>query len=331
MLALSAIIVTGAAVRLTGSGLGCSDWPSCEEGEFVASLSFHPMVEFVNRLITGLVSFAVALAVLGSIRRTPRRKDLTAWSWSLVAGVVAQIIIGAAVTLSELKYSVVAVHFLVSMALVAASTLLVHRSREGDGPRIPVVGPWSRRLAPVLGALLYATFLQVPFTALRAAFADRRFLLAALVLKQRRGRGRRGGLPPVEGRQLLARRIPGDQEGAAAQAGGLWLDQTQHKLRRDRRVDGAPAFPQHLGGGRGGIRIGDRRHPAFGLDQRLGREAGRDLRREPGGGLRSLLADRGLNRQREDQSKDDPAVHGVSVLASAMWARRPAAATQPTR
>lgn len=148
---LALIIVTGASVRLTGSGLGCTDWPLCEQGEPVAPLEFHPMVEFVNRLITGLVSAAVILAVLGSMRRTPRRADLTRWSWVLVAGVVVQIVIGAFVTLSELKYSVVAVHFLVSMALVWAAVVLVHKARDAaaddamlDGGAQPPPRAWSR-------------------------------------------------------------------------------------------------------------------------------------------------------------------------------------------
>ena len=63
------IVVTGAAVRLTGSGLGCTDWPNCEDGRLVAPLELHPMVEFVNRMITGLVSLAVMVAVLGSLVR----------------------------------------------------------------------------------------------------------------------------------------------------------------------------------------------------------------------------------------------------------------------
>ena len=63
---LTAIVITGASVRLTGSGLGCSDWPNCEEDQFVASLEYHAMIEFVNRLVTGVVAVAVILAVLGS-------------------------------------------------------------------------------------------------------------------------------------------------------------------------------------------------------------------------------------------------------------------------
>ena len=132
VIALSAIIVTGAGVRLTGSGLGCTDWPTCEENQFHPPLEFHAMIEFVNRLITGLVSAAVIAAVLGSLRRNPRRKDLTRWSWSLVVGVVAQILIGALVVFSELSYSTVAVHFLVSMVLVWAAMVLWDRAGRAD-------------------------------------------------------------------------------------------------------------------------------------------------------------------------------------------------------
>ena len=145
LVALCLIVVTGAAVRLTGSGLGCSDWPTCEEDKFVAPLELEPMVEWVNRMITGLVSLAVIFAVLGSLVRRPRRHDLTRWSLALVAGVFAQIIIGAVVTLSDLKYSVVALHFLVSMGLVWAATVLVELAGRPDGPdgTPPAPRPWS--------------------------------------------------------------------------------------------------------------------------------------------------------------------------------------------
>ena len=63
---LALIIVTGAAVRLTGSGLGCPEWPNCTKGSFASSSSdYHTTVEFANRVVTGLVSFAVIVAVLG--------------------------------------------------------------------------------------------------------------------------------------------------------------------------------------------------------------------------------------------------------------------------
>lgn len=139
LLALAFIIVTGAAVRLTGSGLGCSDWPTCEQDRFVAPLEFHPMVEFVNRLITGLVSIAVILAVLGSLVRVPRRRDLTWLSIGLVLGVIAQIILGAIVVKVELDPLSVIGHFLVSVVLVADAVVLHERAGHGAGRGTPVV------------------------------------------------------------------------------------------------------------------------------------------------------------------------------------------------
>lgn len=130
---LAFIIVTGAAVRLTGSGLGCSDWPTCEQDQFVAEFDdLHAMVEFVNRVITGLVSLAVIAAVLGSMWRTPRRRDLTMWSWGLVAGVIAQIILGALVVREHLPPELVMGHFLVSMVLVWNAMVLHHRAGLPD-------------------------------------------------------------------------------------------------------------------------------------------------------------------------------------------------------
>jgi len=147
------IAVTGAAVRLTGSGLGCSDWPTCEQGRVVAPLELHPMVEFVNRTITGLVSVAVALAVLGSLRRSPRRRDLTWLSLGLVAGVVLQIVLGGLVVLFELSPVLVQAHFVASMLLIADAVVLHHRAGQPDGPTRPVVGDPLRRLAAGLVAL----------------------------------------------------------------------------------------------------------------------------------------------------------------------------------
>lgn len=139
IVALGAIIVTGAAVRLTGSGLGCSDWPNCEDDQLVAPLEFHALVEFVNRLITGVVSVAVILAVLGSLRRVPRRRDLTAWSLGLVVGVLAQIVLGAVVVIFHLDPRLVIGHFLVSMVLLWNAVVLHHRAGHDGSPAMAVV------------------------------------------------------------------------------------------------------------------------------------------------------------------------------------------------
>src|SRR5687767_15274529 len=77
LVALCFIVVTGGAVRVTGSGLGCPDWPTCAEGRVVAPLETHAMIEFINRMVTGLVSVMVIVAVLAALLRQPRRRDLT--------------------------------------------------------------------------------------------------------------------------------------------------------------------------------------------------------------------------------------------------------------
>lgn len=152
---LCGIVVTGAAVRLTGSGLGCRDWPKCSSNRFVAPWEFKAQVEFINRLITGIVSVAVILAVGGSLIRSPRRRDLTRWSWALVGGVIAQIVIGAFVTKSDLKYSVVGVHFLASMVLVWAATVLVAKAgRPDDAPARGSRPRWAALLSLAAVAVL---------------------------------------------------------------------------------------------------------------------------------------------------------------------------------
>lgn len=141
LIALAVIIISGGAVRLTGSGLGCTDWPTCEDNQIVAPNEYHAMVEFGNRMFTGAVSIAVALAVLGSLVRVPRRRDLTRLSWGLVAGVFAQILIGGIVVRTELNTSAVSAHFLVSMVLVANAVVLHHRAgHDGGAGRLAVTG-----------------------------------------------------------------------------------------------------------------------------------------------------------------------------------------------
>lgn len=136
-----AIVITGASVRLTGSGLGCTDWPNCEEDQFVASADYHALIEFGNRLFTGAVGIAVILAVLGSLRREPRRPALVRWSFGLVAGVLAQAILGAFVVRSELAPQMTMAHFLLSMVLLWNATVLVEKAREPEEPERRQPGP----------------------------------------------------------------------------------------------------------------------------------------------------------------------------------------------
>jgi heme a synthase len=124
------IVVTGGAVRLTGSGLGCPTWPRCTESSFVPTdeLAVHGVIEFGNRTLTGLVSLT-AIAVLVAVFRSARRdlRPLAVWSF---LGIPAQALLGGVTVLTELNPWLVAAHFLVSAALVAVTTTLWLRSRE---------------------------------------------------------------------------------------------------------------------------------------------------------------------------------------------------------
>jgi len=149
---LIVIVITGAAVRLTGSGLGCDDWPNCNDERLIDVSSNHSAIEQVNRLFTGLVAAAVIAAVLGSLWRQPRRRDLTRLSLGLVAGVLGQIVLGGITVLVDLHPLAVQGHMLLSMVLVATAVVLLRRAGEpDDGRRRPVVTEPTRRLVWALG------------------------------------------------------------------------------------------------------------------------------------------------------------------------------------
>jgi heme a synthase len=151
LIALCIIIVTGAAVRLTGSGLGCDSWPSCNETRFVDVSDTHTAIEQLNRLFTGVIVVLVAAAVLGSLIRAPRRRDLTWLSLGLVVGVFGQAVVGGIVVLTELHPLAVQQHFLLSMVTVVNGTVLVRRAGEPDGARRRrVVRNSTRRLVWLL-------------------------------------------------------------------------------------------------------------------------------------------------------------------------------------
>jgi cytochrome c oxidase assembly protein subunit 15 len=125
---LCVIVVSGAAVRLTGSGLGCEDWPNCNSEKLIDVSSSHTAIEQINRLFTGVVSISVILAVLAAHGIRPFRRDLVWLAWSLVIGVLAQIVIGGVVVLTGLHPLSNMAHFLVSMVLVACAYALHKRA-----------------------------------------------------------------------------------------------------------------------------------------------------------------------------------------------------------
>jgi cytochrome c oxidase assembly protein subunit 15 len=150
------IVVTGGAVRLTGSGLGCADWPECTVGHLTPALHFHGLVEFGNRMVTVVLTIAVAAAFLGALFRKPYRRDLIYLSLGLVVGVVAQAVLGGIVVYTKLNPYVVMVHFFATMLLVADAVVLVHRSQRDYGPdsaRLIIPRPLLRLFYGVLGVL----------------------------------------------------------------------------------------------------------------------------------------------------------------------------------
>lgn len=125
--ALSVIVLTGAAVRLTGSGLGCPRWPRCYGG-YYPPLSTHAVIEFSNRLITGPVSIAAGCAWLAALRRRPYRRDLTWIAALLPLGVVAQAVLGGFTVQGRLDYGWVMGHFALSMLILLAASALAWRA-----------------------------------------------------------------------------------------------------------------------------------------------------------------------------------------------------------
>lgn len=140
LISLYAIIVTGSLVRLTGSGLGCADWPQCSATKFVDVSTGHAAIEQINRLFTGFVSVAVISAGLGSIFLTPRRKSLIWLSSGLVLGVLMQVLLGAVVVLTGLNPWSNMAHLLVSLALVTTAVFLVECAGESKVGGVFAVG-----------------------------------------------------------------------------------------------------------------------------------------------------------------------------------------------
>jgi cytochrome c oxidase assembly protein subunit 15 len=162
LLANIAIVASGGLVRLTDSGLGCPSWPDCTGSSLVPTrqLSWHKYVEFGNRLFTYVVLAAVVVALVAVLRARPRRRDLRRWAWLLFLGVPAQAVMGGITVLTHLNPWAVAAHFVLSMFLVAAATVLWWRARVPElTPSEPtIVHPLLRRLAWATWAVTFAVF-----------------------------------------------------------------------------------------------------------------------------------------------------------------------------
>src|SRR5204863_8291162 len=153
--ALTVIVLTGAAVRLTGSGLGCPDWPKCYGKEF-APLETRAVIEYGNRLFSGLVGVAAIAACGLAFFRRPFRRDLALLGLLLPLGVLAQAVLGGFTVREHLAPGFVMAHFALSMLVLVAAVALAWRSSHEPGSRARSadrVSVWSVRALTPLAAM----------------------------------------------------------------------------------------------------------------------------------------------------------------------------------
>lgn len=153
LFAFTTIVFTGALVRLSDSGLGCEDWPQCSSDELIPAWSFHAWIEFGNRLYSGLIGF-VAVGLVGATHRLGQEwKSLRPLAWGVLAGTVAQVLVGAVTVKTDLNPFPVTVHFLLSMVLIWLILMMWARVQPATGSQD---APDSLRKASI-GLGLWAT------------------------------------------------------------------------------------------------------------------------------------------------------------------------------
>ena len=156
IVANAGIVVTGGAVRLTASGLGCPTWPRCTDASYTptAESAAHGYIEFGNRMLTFVLTAVVVATLVAVMRQRPRRPGLAPLAWAVFLGIPAQAVLGGITVLTGLNPWTVMAHFLLSMVLIGLAVLLHHRTGEGDGPPVHLVKEPLRRLGQgVLGVL----------------------------------------------------------------------------------------------------------------------------------------------------------------------------------
>lgn len=151
---VAANIVSGAAVRLTDSGLGCPDWPTCSKQSLTPPLSLHPVMEFGNRMVVVALVVVTVAVLLAAVVRRPWRRDLVWLSGGLAGGVVAEAVLGGIVVYTKLNPYAVMAHFAVGIGLLSVSTVLTLRAGRAAGAGQPRVTLLSRQLAGAVVAVL---------------------------------------------------------------------------------------------------------------------------------------------------------------------------------
>jgi heme a synthase len=165
--ALAVIVFTGAAVRLTGSGLGCPTWPKCTSSSLHPSLGLHSLIEFGNRVVSGFVGLAAVAAGILAFFRRPFRRDLAVIGVLLPIGVVAQAVLGGLSVRYHLKPGFVMGHYALSMLILVACISLWWRVREE--PFVDVPGGDRATVLAVRGLLVLGGLAVLAGTAATAA------------------------------------------------------------------------------------------------------------------------------------------------------------------
>ncbi len=147
---LCTIIVSGAIVRLSNSGLGCSDWPRCEPGHFTSLGSINQRIEQFNRFYSGLIIVPISLSVIAAYLARPRRRDFVTLSWVLVVLYLFEAVLGGIAVKVDLQWFSVMTHFLLAIILLGVALLNLERARVHPGPPASAVTAATRRLVVVV-------------------------------------------------------------------------------------------------------------------------------------------------------------------------------------
>ncbi|MEO8906482.1 MAG: COX15/CtaA family protein [Microbacteriaceae bacterium] len=150
---------SGGAVRLTGSGLGCTTWPECTPESLVTTpeMGIHGVIEFSNRMLTVFLTIIVIVMFVLVLRLRKSRPELFWLSFWIGMSIPAQAVLGGITVLLDLNPYIVGLHFLVSMALVALTAWLLVRIYAVPGPRLPAVPGWFSLTAWILSAFVVIT------------------------------------------------------------------------------------------------------------------------------------------------------------------------------
>lgn len=159
MVTQALITVTGSVVRVTGSGLGCPTWPQCFPGSMVPVsnaqvAALHQVIEFGNRMLTGLVGFVAVACLVAAWLTKPSRPRLVRWAAVMPVGVVVQAVVGGMTVLTGLQWWSVSVHFLLSALLIWLAARLVKVAGESDRPAQAVLPPAMGKLLVALTVVL---------------------------------------------------------------------------------------------------------------------------------------------------------------------------------